>query len=88
LASEHPGPLLRGLIHSDGCRDLNVVHGHSYPRYSFSNRSADIHRVFQAAAGQLGLRFTVTLKKSGVMVTLIARRPDVTLLDMFIGPKA
>lgn len=88
LVNEHPGPLLRGLIHSDGCRDLNVVQGRSYPRYSFSNRSADIQRVFQAAAGQFGLQFTVTRKKSGVIVTLIARRSDVALLDTFIGPKA
>jgi hypothetical protein len=39
---DHPGPFLAGLIHSDGCRCLNRVKGHEYPRYFFSNRSAEI----------------------------------------------
>jgi hypothetical protein len=33
IASAHPALLLRGLIHSDGSRDLNYVKGKSYPRY-------------------------------------------------------
>lgn len=82
LANEHPESLLRGLIHSDGCRDLNIVKGHEYPRYSFSNRSEDIHLIFRAAASRLGLRYT-TRK----WVTSIARRPDVAVLDKLVGAK-
>ena len=82
VADAHPAQLLRGLIHSDGCRDLNVVKGHEHPRYSFSNRSGDIHAIFQQAATRLGLRYTTKR-----FVTLIAKRPDVAVLDELIGPK-
>src|SRR5215204_592697 len=41
----HPEPFLRGLIESDGCRDLNRVNGTEYPRYSFCNASVDIQRL-------------------------------------------
>ena len=48
-----PGALLRGLIHSDGWRGLNRVfvkgRWYEYPRYQFSNRSADIRRIFTDA---------------------------------------
>lgn len=51
LTTSHPGALLRGLIHSDGCRSLNrfsttLPSGRTatyvYPRYFFGNLSADI----------------------------------------------
>src|SRR3954447_10073687 len=46
----NPGRFLRGLLHSDGCRTSNEVtrqlvsgpRSYRYPRYFFSNRSADI----------------------------------------------
>ena len=37
-----PHLLLRGLLHSDGCRFLNTGRGWSHPRYAFSNLSSDI----------------------------------------------
>src|SRR5215208_1119924 len=46
-----PQAFLRGLIHSDGCRTVNRfktrlpsgrIAEYAYPRYFFSNRSADI----------------------------------------------
>ena len=50
MTHEHPEMLIRGLIHSDGCRFLNRVrHGEKvyvYPRYMFSNRSRQIHGIF------------------------------------------
>ena len=36
-----PDLFLRGLIHSDGCRNINTGTNWRNPRYSFSNRSAD-----------------------------------------------
>jgi hypothetical protein len=46
LVDRGPRPLVRGLLHSDGCRVLNWVNGTPYPRYHFSNRSADIRGIF------------------------------------------
>lgn len=41
IVDEHPQPLIRGLIHSDGWRGLNRVtvkgREYAYPRYQFSN---------------------------------------------------
>jgi hypothetical protein len=42
LVDLDPRPLIRGLLHSDGCRVLNWVNGTPYPRYHFSNVSAFI----------------------------------------------
>jgi hypothetical protein len=36
LVDADPRPLLRGLLHSDGCRVLDWVNGTPYPRYHFS----------------------------------------------------
>lgn len=83
-----PHLVLRGLIHSDGCRFLNRVvvngKGYSYPCYSFSNRSEQIHSVFEDACARLGVRPTVTGAGIGRRV---ARREAVELLDLFIGSK-
>lgn len=50
IVERYPGRLLRGLIHSDGCRVENVIRHprrtYRYPRYFFSNRSLDIQRIF------------------------------------------
>lgn len=59
IVDRHPGSLLRGLIHSDGCRVANVVRHpnktYSYPRYFFSNRSADIREIFCEACDRIGV---------------------------------
>jgi hypothetical protein len=83
IALQHPRPLLRGLIHSDGCRDKNVVKGKSYPRYSFSNNSEDIKKIFCNACDLIGIHWTRPNNK----VIAVSRRPDVATLDRFIGPK-
>ncbi len=49
----YPWELIRGLIHSDGCRVTNcttqLVGGQSkryeYPRYFFTNKSEDILKI-------------------------------------------
>ncbi|HZE06925.1 MAG TPA: hypothetical protein VE127_16980 [Solirubrobacteraceae bacterium] len=84
LTRRWPHHLLRGLIHSDGCRVINTGSGGwSAPRYAFKNHSEDIHRIFQSACGALGLRYSVARH-----VTYISRKADVTRLDEFVGPKA
>jgi hypothetical protein len=83
IVEEFPERLLRGLIHSDGCRDLNLVNGKEYPRYSFSNESGDIRDIFIDACVALDLHWTTPTYK----VISISRRRDVERLDSFIGPK-
>lgn len=57
IVAEHPQQLLRGLIHSDGCRGINTGRNWRHPRYSFSNRSADIRGIFTDACDRLGVRW-------------------------------
>lgn len=82
---EHPRLLLRGLIHSDGYRGTNRIKAgvYSYPRYMFSNRSADIRDIFTAACHRIGIHPT----QCGGWQLSVARRNDVALMDSFIGPK-
>jgi hypothetical protein len=58
IVKELPEQLLRGLIQSDGCRDLNIVNGKSYPRYQFSNESDDIRGIFIDACERVGVHWT------------------------------
>ena len=92
LVNEDPRPLIRGLIHSDGCRGMNwterkvggTVKRYTYPRYQFSNESADIKRIFTDALDQLGIAWRVMNRKT----ISIARREAVAALDEFVGPKS
>lgn len=78
-----PFLLLRGLIQSDGCRFMNPGrNGWRAPRYSFSNRSQDIHRIFRDACDLVGAQWT-----TAPHTTYVSRKADVALLDEFIGPK-
>jgi hypothetical protein len=61
-----PRALIRGLIHSDGCRVINrfgtaLPSGRlaesAYPRY-FSNASTDVREIFREHCGRLGVRVT------------------------------
>jgi hypothetical protein len=83
LVDLDPRPLLRGLLHSDGCRVLNWVNGTPYPRYHFSNVSADIRGIFGRACDQLGIEWRPNNRWS----LSVARRDSVALLDTFVGPK-
>ncbi len=78
-----PAPFLRGLLHSDGCRVLNWVNGTAYPRYHFSNASADIRALFGAACDRLGIRW----RQNNARNLSVARRTSVAILDEFVGPK-
>ncbi len=83
LVDRHPETLLRGLIHSDGCRFINTGTNWRNPRYSFSNRSADIRGIFCDACARVGLRWTTSPH-----TVYVSRKTDVARLDEFIGPKA
>jgi hypothetical protein len=83
LVDLDPRPLVRGLLHSDGCRVLNWVNGTPYPRYHFSNVSADIRGIFGRACDQLGIEW----RPNNPFSLSVARRGSVALLDEFVGPK-
>ena len=83
LVDLDPRPLVRGLLHSDGCRVLNWVNGTPYPRYHFSNVSADIRGIFGRACDQLGTEW----RPNNPVNLSVARRGSVALLDEFVGPK-
>ena len=83
IVAQHPDKVLRGLIHSDGSRDLNWVKGKSYPRYQLSNYSDDIQQVFKSACEMYGIHWTQPYWKT----VAVSRRPDVARLDRIIGPK-
>jgi hypothetical protein len=83
IVERHPQGFLRGLIESDGCRFDRIVNGKAYPAYEFTNRSADILRLFTRACDLLGIRYT---RPSSFDVS-IARRADVARVDGFVGPK-
>jgi hypothetical protein len=87
LVRESHEPLLRGLIHSDGCRF--VAHERKggrvreAPRYVFSNLSDDIESIFCESCDALGIRWTRPNAKS----VAIYRGDAVARMDEFIGPK-
>jgi len=84
LVSSYPEAFITGLIHSDGCRCLNRVKGHDYPRYFFRNSSAEIRAMFVWACAMIG----VETRPAGRRNVSVARRPSVATLDRFVGPKA
>jgi hypothetical protein len=84
LLRRHPEALLRGLIHSDGCRFINTGRGGwTCPRYVFNNKSDDIRQIFCDACDVLDLHYTFAPR-----AVYVSRKADVARLDEFIGPKA
>jgi hypothetical protein len=92
IVEAHPGPFLRGLFHSDGCRVRNwatrIVAGerkrYDYPRWQFSNRSDDIHDLCTWALDLVGIPW----RRSGRWTTSVSRREAVAELDRLIGLKS
>jgi hypothetical protein len=92
LVGEFPRPFIRGLIHSDGSRCLNRFsvelkdgpRQYSYPRYFFTNYSADIRGIFCDACDRIGVRWS----QSNWRNISISHRKSVALLDSFVGPKS
>ncbi|MGW2399930.1 helix-turn-helix domain-containing protein [Kitasatospora sp. NPDC001664] len=95
LVEAEPWGLVRGLIHSDGCRIVNwagrtvdgVVRRHEYPRYFFTNTSTDIVGIFTGTLDLVGVEWrSVNRTRGGVNVS-VARRASVELMDLHVGPK-
>jgi hypothetical protein len=92
IVAAHPGPLLRGLFHSDGCRVTNWTvrplrrgpKRYEYPRYLFSNESPDIIEICTSTLDAIGLHWT----RPRVNMVSVARRGDVARLDAIVGPKS
>ncbi|MEI5523427.1 helix-turn-helix domain-containing protein [Streptomyces brasiliscabiei] len=91
IVDAHPWQFIRGLIHSDGCRITNwttrLVGGerkrYEYPRYFFTNLSADIIRLFTDTLDRVGVEW----KPANARNISVARKASVSLLDTHIGPK-
>jgi hypothetical protein len=92
IVEENPGRFLRGLFHSDGCRITNwterMVNGkpkrYEYPRYFFTNASADIRTLCTWALDLLGISW----RQPNPRQISVARREAVATLDLHVGPKA
>jgi hypothetical protein len=87
ITSAEPRALVRGLIHSDGCRFIAAQRvgerTYRYSRYSFSNRSDDIRAIFCDHLDLLGIGWT----RPNAFEIAIDRRAEVAKLDAFVGPK-
>ncbi|WP_433282224.1 terminase gpP N-terminus-related DNA-binding protein [Micromonospora sp. CA-244673] len=88
IVEAQPGDFLRGLFHSDGCRFANrvMVRGkeYVYPRYMFTNESADIMGLCQWGLDLLGIAWRMNRRNS----LSVARRDAVAALDRHVGPKS
>lgn len=88
----HPGGFLRGLFNSDGCRVANwatrpvagQLKRYEYPRYMFSNESADIMKLCQWALDLVGIPWRMPRRNA----LSVARKEGVAALDLFVGPKS
>jgi hypothetical protein len=93
LTQAHPGTLIRGLIHSDGCRTVNRfrtklpsgrIAEYSYVRYFFSNLSEDVRRIFAEHCSLLGIRVTQSNHRN----LSVSHRASVAILEEVVGPKS
>lgn len=92
IVEKHPAEFVRGLFNSDGCRIINwttrraggEMRRYEYPRYFFSNESADILALCAWALDLLGIAWRIP---RGNLLS-VARREAVASLDMFVGPKS
>ncbi|MGB7341799.1 MAG: hypothetical protein WBC91_23075, partial [Phototrophicaceae bacterium] len=84
IVDQYPLEFFRGLYHSDGSRSQNIVKGRNYPRYTFSNVSDDIRKLFTDTTEKLGLSWTTANARN----VAISRRNDVAWLDRHIGAKS
>jgi hypothetical protein len=88
----HPRELIRGLLHSDGCRVINRVHrplrdglkSYEYVRYFLSNHSRDILELFLEACRREG----IDAKYNNWHSVSVARQASVARIDSFVGPKS
>jgi len=91
----YPWEFIKGLVHSDGCRITNwterIVGGvrkrYEYPRYFFTNTSADIRRLYTDTLDTLGVAWTETRRRGEARNISVARRASVAKMDARVGAK-
>jgi hypothetical protein len=87
ICDRYPARLIRGLIHSDGCRSINTIkhpkRTYRYTRYQFSNVSDDIRGIFCEYLDLLGIEW----RRMNACNISVARRASVAELDRLVGPK-
>ena len=91
IVEAHPGAFLRGLFHSDGCRVRNwarrpvagVPKRYDYPRWQFTNHSADIRELCCWALDLVGIPW----RQSNRVTISVSTRAGVAALDALIGAK-
>ena len=92
IVREHAGEFLRGLFHSDGCRVNNWTRKrvagewkrYEYPRWQFTNHSADIRELCCWALDLVD----VPWRQSNHYVISVSTRAGVARLDELIGLKS
>jgi hypothetical protein len=95
IVDAHPWEFVRGLVHSDGCRVTNwtvrTVAGapkrYEYPRYFFTNVSADIRRLYCDTLDRVGVEWRMTRRGDRPYNISVARRASVALMDRYVGRK-
>ncbi|MFJ2905159.1 MULTISPECIES: helix-turn-helix domain-containing protein [unclassified Streptomyces] len=95
IVDAHPWAFLRGLIHSDGCRITNwttrTIAGelkrYEYPRYFFTNVSADIRRLCTDTLDRVGVEWTQCTRNGTPFNISVARKASVALMDLYVGAK-
>ncbi len=95
IVHAHGWEFVRGLVHSDGCRVVNrttrLVGGvrkeYVYPRYFFTNTSADIIRLYTHRLDALGVHWTHLRQSRAAQTVSVARRDSVALMDRHVGAK-
>ncbi|MEV7679290.1 helix-turn-helix domain-containing protein [Streptomyces sp. NPDC088341] len=91
----YPWEFIRGLIHSDGCRNMNwttrVVRGekkrYEYPRYWFTNVSDDIRQLYTDTLDKVGVQWRHCTRAGRPYNISVAKRASVALMDAHIGAK-
>jgi hypothetical protein len=94
IVDAYPGPFLRGLFHSDGCRVTNwtqrrvagELKRYEYRRYFFTNRSLDILGLCCASLDRLGVahrrsrwdQVSVARREGRGRARRVGRREDLT----------
>ena len=92
IVESDPGPFLRGLFHSDGCRANNwaqrrvdgKLERRYYPRWQFTNTSTDIRELCCWALDLAAIEW----RQSNWKTISVNRREDVARLDALIGLKS
>ncbi len=92
IVTEHPGPFVRGLLHSDGARVANwatrtwagQTRRYEYPRWQFVNHSPEILGWCEEALDALGIAW----RRSKPTTVSVSRRDAVAALDAIVGPKS